>query len=122
MDCCENLTPDFAGEPAFDVGKAIGRRTALKRLAGLASSIMFISGSMLTGKAAKFCSRSAGSSCASFRTRSPEREGISRRKGLMSGCYIRAAATWPCRRWWGAGWITPALFRCPCRPLPAAPR
>ena len=45
MDCCNNLTPDFAGEPeAFDVGKAIGRRTALKRLAGLASGIMFISG------------------------------------------------------------------------------
>ena len=45
MDCCNNLTPDFGGEPeAIDLSKVIGRRTALKRLAGLASGIMFISG------------------------------------------------------------------------------
>ena len=45
MDCCNQLTPDFNGEPeAFDANKIIGRRTALKRLAGLASGIMFVSG------------------------------------------------------------------------------
>src|SRR5919109_5094055 len=45
MDCCNNLTPDFDGEPAaVDLGKVIGRRSALKKLAGLASGIMFISG------------------------------------------------------------------------------
>src|SRR5438552_12614802 len=44
MDCCNNLTPDFGGEPeAIDLSKAIGRRTALKRLASLAGGIMFIS-------------------------------------------------------------------------------
>src|SRR2546430_2251317 len=44
MDCCNNLTPDLGGEPeAIDLSKAIGRRTALKQLAGLASGIMFIS-------------------------------------------------------------------------------
>jgi len=44
MDCCNNLTPDFDSESAaIDVGKIIGRRSALKRLAGLASGIMFIS-------------------------------------------------------------------------------
>src|SRR3989449_7240785 len=44
MDCCNNLTPDFSGEPeAIDLSKAIGRRTALKRLASLAGGIMFIS-------------------------------------------------------------------------------
>jgi len=41
MDCCEKLTPDFTSEPA--VAGAIGRRTALKRLAGLAGGIMFVS-------------------------------------------------------------------------------
>lgn len=41
MDCCEKLTPDFTGEP--EVADAIGRRTALKRLAGLAGGIMFVS-------------------------------------------------------------------------------
>jgi NitT/TauT family transport system substrate-binding protein len=45
MDCCNNLTPAFGGEPeAVDLGKIIGRRTALKRLAGMASGIMYISG------------------------------------------------------------------------------
>ena len=44
MDCCEKLTPDFNGEPeAVGAAKAIGRRTALKQLAGLASGIMFVS-------------------------------------------------------------------------------
>src|SRR5436305_14737530 len=44
MDCCNNLTPDFSGEPeAIDLSKVIGRRTALKRLASLAGGIMFIS-------------------------------------------------------------------------------
>jgi NitT/TauT family transport system substrate-binding protein len=44
MDCCNNLTPDFGGESeAIDLSKAIGRRTALKRLASLAGGIMFIS-------------------------------------------------------------------------------
>jgi NitT/TauT family transport system substrate-binding protein len=44
MDCCNNLTPDFSGEPeAVDLSKVIGRRSALKRLAGLASGIMFVS-------------------------------------------------------------------------------
>src|SRR4029453_17192142 len=44
MDCCNNLTPDFNDEPeAIDLGKVIGRRAALKRLAGLAGGIMFIS-------------------------------------------------------------------------------
>jgi len=44
MDCCDKLTPDFAAEPEPIGGhKTIGRRTALKRLAGLASGIMFVS-------------------------------------------------------------------------------
>src|SRR2546426_3424853 len=44
MDCCENLTPEFTGEPEVIADrKIIGRRTALKQLAGLASGIMFIS-------------------------------------------------------------------------------
>jgi len=44
MDCCEKLTPDFNGEPeAVGAAKVIGRRTALKQLAGLASGIMFVS-------------------------------------------------------------------------------
>jgi NitT/TauT family transport system substrate-binding protein len=44
MDCCQNLAPDFSGEPeAAGDKKIIGRRIALKRLAGLASGIMFIS-------------------------------------------------------------------------------
>jgi NitT/TauT family transport system substrate-binding protein len=44
MDCCEKLTPEFTGEPEI-VGdqKVIGRRSALKQLAGLASGIIFIS-------------------------------------------------------------------------------
>ena len=43
MDCCAKL-PEFTGEPE-PIGdhKTIGRRTALKRLAGLASGIMFVS-------------------------------------------------------------------------------
>jgi NitT/TauT family transport system substrate-binding protein len=44
MDCCEKLTPDFSGEPEITAAdKQIGRRTALKRLAGFASGIMFVS-------------------------------------------------------------------------------
>lgn len=44
MDCCEKLTPEFTGEPEIVGGqKAIGRRLALKHLAGLASGIIFIS-------------------------------------------------------------------------------
>jgi NitT/TauT family transport system substrate-binding protein len=44
MDCCEKLTPEFTGEPEIVGGqKAIGRRMALKQLAGLASGIIFIS-------------------------------------------------------------------------------
>jgi hypothetical protein len=44
MDCCDKLTPDFTGEPEPINGhKTIGRRAALKRLAGLASGIMFVS-------------------------------------------------------------------------------
>jgi NitT/TauT family transport system substrate-binding protein len=44
MDCCNNLTSDFGTKPeAIDLGKAIGRRNALKRLAGLAGGIMFVS-------------------------------------------------------------------------------
>src|SRR4029077_12581416 len=44
MDCCDKLTPDFAGElEPIDGHKTIGRRAALKRLAGLAGGIMFVS-------------------------------------------------------------------------------
>src|SRR6188508_2968943 len=44
MDCCEKLTPDFSEEPEITgIDKQIGRRTALKRLAGLTSGIMFVS-------------------------------------------------------------------------------
>src|SRR6266496_6073608 len=44
MDCCENLTPEFTGEPEVIADrKIIGRRTALKQLASLAGGIMFIS-------------------------------------------------------------------------------
>jgi NitT/TauT family transport system substrate-binding protein len=44
MDCCDKLTPDLTGEPESIAGSdTIGRRTALKRLAGLASGIMFVS-------------------------------------------------------------------------------
>lgn len=44
MDCCEKLTPDFTGEPEISDGKKfIGRRNALKRLAGLATGIIFVS-------------------------------------------------------------------------------
>jgi sulfonate transport system substrate-binding protein len=44
MDCCEKLTPEFTGEPETSGDhKIIGRRTALKRLAGLAGGIMFVS-------------------------------------------------------------------------------
>ena len=51
MDCCNNLTPDFSSEPeAIDLGKVIGRRTALKRLAGLAGGIIFISGRRAYGQ------------------------------------------------------------------------
>jgi NitT/TauT family transport system substrate-binding protein len=44
MDCCEKLTADFTGEPEVADGmKFIGRRGALKRLAGLATGIIFVS-------------------------------------------------------------------------------
>jgi hypothetical protein len=44
MDCCNNLTPDLGDEvPLIDLRKVIGRRSALKRLAGLASGIIFVS-------------------------------------------------------------------------------
>lgn len=44
MDCCEKLTPEFIGEPEIVNGKKfIGRRGALKRLAGLAGGIIFVS-------------------------------------------------------------------------------
>ena len=44
IDCCQNLAPDFSGEPeAAGDKKIIGRRIALKRLAGLAGGIMFVS-------------------------------------------------------------------------------
>jgi NitT/TauT family transport system substrate-binding protein len=44
MDCCEKLTPEFTGEPEIIGGnKVIGRRAALKGLAGLASGIIFVS-------------------------------------------------------------------------------
>src|SRR5262252_10731068 len=50
MDCCAKL-PDFTGEPEPSGDhKTIGRRTALKRLAGLASGIMFISGKHAYGQ------------------------------------------------------------------------
>src|SRR4249920_1772887 len=43
-DCCQNLAADFSGEPeATEGSKIIGRRIVLKRLAGLASGIMFVS-------------------------------------------------------------------------------
>ena len=42
MDCCAKLTPDFIAEPEL-TGTDIGRRAALKRLAGLAGGIMFVS-------------------------------------------------------------------------------
>jgi sulfonate transport system substrate-binding protein len=48
MDCCEKLTPDFTGKP--EVAGAIGRRTALKRLAGLAGGVMFVSGKNAYGQ------------------------------------------------------------------------
>lgn len=44
MDCCEKLAPEFTGEPEISDGKKfIGRRNALKRLAGLATGIIFVS-------------------------------------------------------------------------------
>src|SRR5262245_21779333 len=44
LDCCQNLSPDFSDEAelAGDT-QTIGRRIALKRLAGLASGIIFVS-------------------------------------------------------------------------------
>ena len=43
MDCCENLTPEFTGELENSGDKKIiGRRSALKRLAGMAG-ILFVS-------------------------------------------------------------------------------
>jgi NitT/TauT family transport system substrate-binding protein len=51
MDCCNQVTPDFNGEPeVFDANKVIGRRTALKRLAGLAGGVMFVSGRRAYGQ------------------------------------------------------------------------
>ena len=44
MDCCEKLTPESTGESEISGdAKVIGRRSALKRLAGLAGGIMFVS-------------------------------------------------------------------------------
>src|SRR4029453_10576334 len=44
IDCCQNVAPDFTGKPeAAGDKKIIGRRIALKRLAGLANGIMFVS-------------------------------------------------------------------------------
>lgn len=44
MDCCEKLTPEFTGEPEVAEGRnSIGRRNALKRLAGLATGVIFVS-------------------------------------------------------------------------------
>jgi NitT/TauT family transport system substrate-binding protein len=43
VDCCNKLTPDFSGEAEAVSVDPIGRRTALKRLAGLAGGIMFVS-------------------------------------------------------------------------------
>src|SRR5256886_5422333 len=51
MDCCEKLTPEFTGEPENSGhNKIIGRRSALKRLAGLAGGIMFVSKSNAYGQ------------------------------------------------------------------------
>ena len=51
MDCCNQVTPDFNGEPeVFEANKIIGRRTALKRLAGLAGGVMFVSGRRAYGQ------------------------------------------------------------------------
>src|SRR6516165_5675810 len=51
MDCCNQVAPDFNGQPElFDVNKVIGRRTALKRLAGLAGGVMFVSGRRAYGQ------------------------------------------------------------------------
>ena len=51
MDCCNNLTPDFSDEASpIDLSKVIGRRSALKKLAGLASGIMFVSGKHAYGQ------------------------------------------------------------------------
>ena len=44
LECCQNLSPDFNGEAELTGDtQTIGRRIALKRLAGLASGIMFVS-------------------------------------------------------------------------------
>ncbi|HEU4345686.1 MAG TPA: ABC transporter substrate-binding protein [Candidatus Binatia bacterium] len=44
MDCCEKIAGEFNGEPeAAGPVEGIGRRRALKRLAGLASGIIFVS-------------------------------------------------------------------------------
>ena len=62
MDCCENLTPEFTGEPENNGDKKIiGRRSALKRLAGMAG-ILFVSKKNAYGRAVRCCSRSAASS------------------------------------------------------------
>jgi NitT/TauT family transport system substrate-binding protein len=51
MNCCDKLALDSNGEPeALSVDKAIGRRTAIKRLAGLASGVMFVSGKYAHGQ------------------------------------------------------------------------
>jgi hypothetical protein len=52
MDCCNNLTPILGDEvPLIDLSKVIGRRSALKRLAGLASGIIFVSERQAYGQA-----------------------------------------------------------------------
>src|SRR6267143_3949230 len=51
MDCREKLTPEFTGELENSGDrKIIGRRTALKRLAGLAGGVMFVSGRSAYGQ------------------------------------------------------------------------
>jgi sulfonate transport system substrate-binding protein len=51
MDCCNNLSPDFNDDAeTVDLSKVIGRRSALKRLAGLASGIVFVSAGRAYGQ------------------------------------------------------------------------
>ena len=51
MDCCNELTPYFNRElEAADAPKPIGRRSALKRLAGLAGSVLFVSKGLAHGQ------------------------------------------------------------------------
>jgi hypothetical protein len=70
MDCCEKLSPDFTGEPEIaDGNKLIGRRGALKRLAGLAGGILFVSEKNAHGQGRQVLLASAVSFSASFSTK-----------------------------------------------------